>query len=486
LLWRAQRTGTQMELNSVDFVNPLQGWIAGVHTLSMTVDGGSSWMSLGTRLPESWRNVVATLKGTENPSEIYIVCGHYDSLSDIPMVRAPGADDNASGTSLVLEAARILSDYEFESTIRFVCLTGEELGLYGSEHHARTASSVGEDIRAVLNFDMVAWGDPAIFLIANQPSSPVADYCIAVRDTFVPTLGITKTIDPHIRYSDHASFWDFGFRSLCGIEIDHWDNRVIHTRGDVVDRLDMHLAGDVTRLAAASLASMARLVSAPLLIANIDLDAATLNFRSRGSYITCYIELPPDFPVPEIDVSTVTLNGSIQAEPASSSMGDYDSDGILDLMVNFERWRAAKRLSRWKMPGGAIELVVTGEVGGFPFEGRDTVSVAATEGEPWTGTKTLAASAEATYELSQNYPDPFNPTTTIRYRLPVSTYVSLKVFDVSGKLVRNLVDGYRLSGEHVAVWNGESETKGTVSSGIYFYTIETHDFTETKKMVLLK
>jgi hypothetical protein len=85
------------------------------------------------------------------------------------------------------------------------------------------------------------------------------------------------------------------------------------------------------------------------------------------------------------------------------------------------------------------------------------------------------------YNLSQNYPNPFNPTTRIDYQLPFDGNVSLKLFDVSGKEVMQLVNGQRSAGYYSLDINASS-----LSSGIYFYTISSNDFVSTKKLMLLK
>ncbi len=85
------------------------------------------------------------------------------------------------------------------------------------------------------------------------------------------------------------------------------------------------------------------------------------------------------------------------------------------------------------------------------------------------------------YDLEQNYPNPFNPLTTIMYTLPRSSEVSLIIYNLLGKEVARLVDGQIPAGLHSAIWNAS-----TFSSGIYFYRLRSAEFTETKKMVLLK
>lgn len=101
--------------------------------------------------------------------------------------------------------------------------------------------------------------------------------------------------------------------------------------------------------------------------------------------------------------------------------------------------------------------------------------------EPTDAGETPAASF-----LAQNFPNPFNPTTTIRYGLAGRSRVRLQVFDVSGRLVRTLVDGDRGAGSHAETWNGEDGGGRQVSSGVYFYRLTAEDLVLTRKMVLLR
>ena len=79
-------------------------------------------------------------------------------------------------------------------------------------------------------------------------------------------------------------------------------------------------------------------------------------------------------------------------------------------------------------------------------------------------------------ELTQNYPNPFNPSTTINYNVDVSGMVTLKVYDVMGRLVRTLVDGYKISGYesgYNVVWDSKDENGQQVSAGLYIYSLQT-------------
>lgn len=85
------------------------------------------------------------------------------------------------------------------------------------------------------------------------------------------------------------------------------------------------------------------------------------------------------------------------------------------------------------------------------------------------------------FELSQNYPNPFNPSTTIEYSIPKDAIVSLKIYDVLGKEVATLVNDQKTAGTYILNWNASN-----FSSGLYFYRLTAGEFTETKKMFLVK
>lgn len=111
--------------------------------------------------------------------------------------------------------------------------------------------------------------------------------------------------------------------------------------------------------------------------ATIDVDPATLNLKSAGKWITCYIELAEDYDVSDIVLGTVQLNGLVPAEPQPTQIGDCDGDGVADLMVKFSRAAVQEILA----VGDAVPITVTGELtGGERFEGSDTIRVIAPGG----------------------------------------------------------------------------------------------------------
>ena len=114
----------------------------------------------GRRIPEPTliRNAVAIQRGSERPDEVIIVQGHYDSRVTDPLNGiddAPGANDDGSGSVMILEASRILSQQQYPSTIIYALLTGEEQGLFGARILADWVEEQGMTVKAVLNNDMI-------------------------------------------------------------------------------------------------------------------------------------------------------------------------------------------------------------------------------------------------------------------------------------------------------------------------------------------
>jgi hypothetical protein len=91
-----------------------------------------------------------------------------------------------------------------------------------------------------------------------------------------------------------------------------------------------------------------------------------------------------------------------------------------------------------------------------------------------------------TYNLHQNHPNPFNPTTTLRYDLPDDGMVNITIYDMMGRVVRNLVNDHQSAGYKTIQWNGTNGFGVPVAAGVYLYQIHAGNFQKTKKMILLK
>jgi len=98
-----------------------------------------------------------------------------------------------------------------------------------------------------------------------------------------------------------------------------------------------------------------------------------------------------------------------------------------------------------------------------------------------TNVSTAGENTVRLFVLDQNYPNPFNPTTVIRYQLPVNSTVTLTVFDMLGREVTTLVNDIKNAGSHETKFDGSK-----LPSGMYVYTLRAGNYTQTKKLVLLK
>jgi hypothetical protein len=90
------------------------------------------------------------------------------------------------------------------------------------------------------------------------------------------------------------------------------------------------------------------------------------------------------------------------------------------------------------------------------------------------------------FALRQNYPNPFNPSTTISFSLPQASKIHLDIYNLKGQLVKTLVNTDMEAGIHSVVWNGRDKNNQTVASGVYFYRLSSPDYSQTKRMLLMK
>jgi hypothetical protein len=283
----------------------------------LTVEFQSFTQPPAERVPQPTEivNVVATQRGTDpaNAGRIYVVTGHYDSRNSDPLDAtgdAPGANDDASGTAVSLECARVLSQYRFPATIVFMAVAGEEQGLFGSHHFARTAREKDLDIGGVLNNDIVGGnrtpGDrlrnPNLVRVFSEgiplraserelrliratggendsASRQLARYVRDIarqylRGPFGPMPVFRR--DRYLRGGDHTPFNEFGYAAVRFTEFRedyHHQHQNPRTEngveyGDLPKFVDYEYVANVARLNAAALASLA---SAPAPPANVRL-----------------------------------------------------------------------------------------------------------------------------------------------------------------------------------------------------------------------
>ncbi|MGQ4275833.1 M28 family metallopeptidase [Pseudidiomarina sp. E22-M8] len=282
-------------------------------------------------------SVIAVQRGKIDPNRYVIMSGDIDSrVSDVmnATADAPGANDNASGVAGTLEAARVLSQYEFAGTIVYAALAGEEQGLFGGKIMAEQAQADGWRIKAVLNNDMIGNIAGVNGVINNStarifaegtrmdetddearsrrytggevdsPSRNLARYIDWMADRYIPNLDtmVIYRLDRFGRGGHHRPFNDLGYPGVRIMETNenynrqHQDLRVEDgiEYGDTLEGVNFDYAAKLTALNAVSLASMAWAPSPPaeVSIAGAVAPSTTLKWQpaagDEGDHIAGY------------------------------------------------------------------------------------------------------------------------------------------------------------------------------------------------------
>jgi len=250
-------------------------------------------------------NAVAIQRGTERPNDVVIITGHIDSRVSDPLDfsrDAPGANDDGSGTSAVLEAARILSKHKFPGTIVYAALSGEEQGLLGGKILADYAKAQGWNVIANLNNDIIGsscgsdgvCNDKVVRIFSegprwqghedlgarirslggenDSPSRNISRFLDTLAERLGPNLNLDVMQvwrnDRFGRGGDHTEFLNAGFpavRFSVAVENYNWQHQDLRTEkgvvyGDTIDRMDFPYLAKVTKL---NVAALAWLASAP-------------------------------------------------------------------------------------------------------------------------------------------------------------------------------------------------------------------------------
>ncbi|MDH2429004.1 M28 family metallopeptidase [Sphaerisporangium sp. TRM90804] len=275
----------------------------------MTVEKQSFVQPVSSRIPVPTviTNVVATLRGTqaESAGRHYVVSGHYDSrCSDVMNATcdAPGANDDASGVAVALEAARVMAPHTFDATVVFMAVAGEEQGLYGSGYYAEQAKTNGVDIQGMFTNDIVgsaegengeAPGEVRVFS-EGVPTTETPEQAATRRSTggendstsrqlarfvrdaatvYTPRMDamLVYRRDRYLRGGDQIPFLERGYPAIRFTEVheeyahQHQDIRVEDgvQYGDLLKFVDFDYTARVARVNVASLASLARAPQAP-------------------------------------------------------------------------------------------------------------------------------------------------------------------------------------------------------------------------------
>ncbi len=291
----------------------------------------------------TFNNVVATIPGKD--SKEVVLGAHYDATSEIIGYYTPGADDNASGCAAVLEAARIMSAFKWQHTLKFVLFSGEEQGLLGSEYYVKDAVSKGETILASLIMDMIAYnGDdvPQMDLhccLWDNRSQLMGDTLASLMQTYslglVPDIHIADATDR----SDHYWFWIKNIPSVLLIEDFDDFTPFYHKMKDRIGTLDTAFFHDAMRLVMAWASIEAGLiVDTPVVVAEqspqpandftLDLsrrivkDKVSFSIRSEGNVVPQVFDasgrrvlvlasLPPSIENRSVSLDVSDLSGGV-------------------------------------------------------------------------------------------------------------------------------------------------------------------------------
>lgn len=234
-------------------------------------------------------NIVGRKPGLRDESVTYIVSGHYDGVPN-----SPGADDNGSAVSGMLEILRVASMYRFEHSVVFIGFDLEEYGLLGSKRFVQHDVKPYEDIQGVLNFEMIGYYDETpysqtippgfeilfpqqvqeiladssranfLLVVGNTNSNPLITSFMDAAAQYVPELKTISlsvpgngTIAPDLRRSDHASFWDAGKKALMITDGADSRNFNYHTPGDSIGTLNFTFMEKNVKSTLATLALLA-------------------------------------------------------------------------------------------------------------------------------------------------------------------------------------------------------------------------------------
>jgi len=398
------------------------------------------------------RNVYGIQTGTAFPNQKFIICAHYDDMPTGSI--APGADDNASGTAAVLEAARVLTQYISEYTIIYALWDEEEYGLIGAEYYAALAHADGDSIIGVVNLDMVAW-DSGTDNIAEVHTRNVAnsnelkDQMLNINTLY--NIGLTlQTVNPGTGSSDQAAFWNEGYGAILLIEDFQDFNAYYHSTNDLVTHYNQPYYLKMCQTALGTVSTLANVTgTVPVELVSFSGTAThegiTLSWRTASELNNLGFEVERS-----IFKNRFSTIGFVSGVGTSTETHYYS---FID-RSHFENKSGIKyRLKQVDFDGS--------------FEYSNVIEVEVYH--PFV------------FKLDQNYPNPFNPSTKIEYTLPTDGYTELKVYDLMGNSITTLVSETKTAGSYEIVFDASH-----IPSGVYFYTLTSGELISSKKMMLVK
>lgn len=395
------------------------------------------------------KNIYGVKTGTTFPNKKYIICAHMDDMPSGTL--APGADDNASGTAAVIEAARILKNYESPYTLIYALWDEEEQGLVGSAYYALQAYNAGDSIMGVVNMDMIAFDSNNDNKCEVHTRSVGTSLNLSAKMVQCNTdygLGMTIVIkNPGSTYSDHASFWNRNFGAILLIEDNNDFHVAYHTVNDNMSYYNYPYFVKMTKLALATFSSLIQVQAVPVELASFGAevlaDGVSLKWATSSETNNRGFEIERS-----IDGINWASIGFVNGKGTSTEMNYYSfTDRFYGNGVYYYR---------------LVQMDFDGTEKAY-----DAVQV--------------DLNFIATYSLGQNYPNPFNPVTTINYSVPQTSHIRLAVYNLLGEQVALLVNESKETGTYQASFDASN-----LNSGVYIYRMESNNFMDVKKLVVMK
>lgn len=330
------------------------------------------------------QNILGRKPGAKAEDITYIIDGHFDGVPG-----SPAADDNGSAVAGVLEALRILSQYSFEHSIRFIGFDAEELGLVGSNRYVQSGIKPFEDIRGVLNFEMIGYYSdevnsqqlPAgfnilfpeatqqvasddyrgnfLFACANTTSDPLLSAFTSATEEYVPELKLisaslpgTGTIAPDLRRSDHARFWDAGMQALMLTDAANFRNPNYHTPGDSIGTLNFEFMKNVVKATLAAAAELAVPISASH--AEADLSVLT-NIAEHNHQFSADVRI---FPNPSNGFLSIQISNARTGFKSRAEVYEITGKRVYREILNFAPGTSTTTIDLQKLSAGSYMLVL--------------------------------------------------------------------------------------------------------------------------------
>lgn len=399
------------------------------------------------------RNVYGVQVGSVYPNKKYIICAHYD---DMPSgLIAPGADDNGSGTAAVLEAARILTQYNADYTIVYALWDEEEQGLVGSAYYAQQAALAGDSIMGVLNMDMIAYdsdndnvGEIHVRDFGNSLS--LKDKMVEVNTTY--NIGVTPSIiNPGTTASDQSSFWNNGFGAILLIEEYYGGdfNAYYHTTNDLITHFNQPYYLKMSQLVYGTAATLAEVTE------TVPVELASFSGTQKGNSV-------------QLEWSTASETNNYGFE-VQRSIADYGFQTIAFI----EGVGTTTETSFYSyLDNSALNnSVLRYRLKQVDYDGTFSYSK----------TVNIDVVIPQEFVLNQNYPNPFNPSTIIEYSIPKDGLVNLVVYNLMGEEIAVLENMVKSAGTYKYNFNARE-----LPSGVYFYSLVTENKIISRKMTLVK